>query len=322
MQLNHNILFVHNGKKFKLALLSSVTIEKSVELLSDSATIVLPESVLNRVLDIDSKLGRGAQVDISLGYDENLRNEFTGYIEDITTNDSSLTIKCEDALFLFRDGVPDIELKATSVSKIAQHLIDNIDPEFKLSCDYDLGYEKFVIHQATGYDVLKKLLEETKANIYFDTSSKTLHIHPPFKEKNGEVKYSMQQNIEKSSLEFKKAEDRKAEVTIESIDSKGNIESITRGTTGGDKVTIKVGSMSIQDMEKVAESELSRRSADSYEGSIDTWLIPYVEPTYTAKISDQDYKSKNGSYYVTKVVTQFSESSGGLRTVTIGLKLS
>lgn len=320
-QLDHDISFEHEGKKFQLALLISVTIEKSVELLSDTATIVLPESVLNRVLDIRSKIGRGATVSIRLGYNGDLRDEFNGYIEDIKENDSSLIIKCEDALFLFRNAVPDVELKPTSVAKIAQYLIDHIDPEFQLSCDYDLGYEKFVIHQATAYDVLKKLLEETKANIYFDTLSKTLHVHPPFVEKTGEVKYSMQRNIEKSSLEYKRAEERKAEVTVESIDSKGNVTSIKRGSTGGDKITLKVGSMSKSDMIKVAESELFRRSSDAYEGTIDTWLIPFVEPTYTAELKDSDYPDKMGRYYIPKVVTSFSQS-GGVRTVSVGLKLN
>lgn len=319
-QMDYDISFNYEGKKFQLGLLASVVVDKSVELLADMATIVLPESVLNKVLDIESKIGRGANVLIKLGYNGDLRNEFTGFVKDIQTNDSSLTIACEDALFLFRVQVPDRQLKPTSVSAIAQYLIDNVDPSFTLSCDFDLGYESFVINQATAYDVLKKLAEETKANIFFNTESNTLHIHPPFKEKGGEVKYSMERNIEASSLEYKKAIDRKAEITVESIDSNGKTRTVKAGTTGGETITIKVGSMSTVDMQKVADAELLKRSADSYEGSIDTWLIPYVEPTFTAKILDPDYPGKDGQYYVSKVTTTFDES-GAKRSVTIGVKL-
>ncbi len=318
--MDWNIVFNNAGKKFKLGILAECEIVCSVDNLSDSATIVLPEAVMNQVLNIENKINRGAKVLIQLGYDGNLVTEFEGFIQDITTNDSTLKIVCEDALFLFRVGVPDVELKPSSLKKIAQYIIDKIDPSFTLSCDYDISYEKFVIHQATGFDVLKKLQEETKANIYFDTTNKVLHIHPPYIEKAGIVRYSMQQNIEKSTLEYKKAIDKKVEVTVESTDSKGKIKSITAGTTGGDKINLKVGPMSEADMRKVANAALKKNSFDGYSGSFDGWLIPFVKPTYSAIIEDADYPYKDGSYYVVGVKTNFSES-GGVRTITPGIKL-
>jgi hypothetical protein len=315
-----NVVFDNHGEKYKLGILAECEIVCSVENLADSATIVLPEAVMNRVLNIENKINRGTKVLIQLGYDGNLVTEFEGFIQDITTNDSTLKIVCEDALFLFRVGVPDVELKPSSLKKIAQYLIDKIDPSFTVSCDYDIGYEKFVIHQATGFDVLKKLQEETKANIYFDTTNKVLHIHPPYIEKAGIVRYSMQQNIEKSSLEYKKAIDKKVEVSVESTDSKGKVKSITTGTTGGDKITLKVGPMSGADMKKVADAALKKNSFDGYSGSFDGWLIPFVKPTYSAIIEDTDYPYKDGSYYVVAVKTNFSEN-GGVRTITPGIKL-
>lgn len=318
--MDWNILFNNAGKKFKLGLLAECEIDCSVDNLADTATIVLPESVFNEVFNIESKVSRGTQVTIQLGYDGKLQTEFEGFIQDITTNDSTLKIVCEDALFLFRVGVPDVELKPTSLKNIAQYLIDKIDPSFTLNCDFDISYEKFVIHKATGYDVLKKLQEETKANVYFDTMNKVLHIHAPYAEIGGVVKYSMQQNIEKSALEYKRAIDKKVEVTIESTDSKGKVKSITAGTTGGDKINLKVGPMSEADMQKVAAAALKKNNFDGYSGSFDGWLIPFVRPTYSAIINDDDYPYKNGRYYVIGVKTSFSES-GGKRTVTPGIKL-
>lgn len=318
--MDWNIIFDNAGEKFKLGILAECEIVCSVDNLADTATIVLPEAVMNKVLNLENKINRGSGVLIQLGYDGNLETEFEGYIQDITTNDSTLKIVCEDALFLFRVGVPDVELKPSSLAKIAQYLIDRIDPSFRLSCDYDISYEKFVIHQATGFDVLKKLQEETKANIYFDTTKKTLHIHPPYIEKAGTVRYSMQQNIEKSTLEYKKAIDKKVEITVESTDSKGKVKSITTGTTGGDKITLKVGPMSTADMKKVADSSLKKNSFDGYSGSFDGWLVPFVKPTFSAIIEDKDYPYKDGSYYVVGVKTNFSES-GGVRTITPGIKL-
>ena len=319
--MDWDIRFNNAGKKYRLGTIAECTIECSVDNLADTATIVLPEAVFNQVLNIQDKINRGTSLVIKLGYDGNLKTEFVGFIQDITTNDSTLKIVCEDALFLFRVGIKDEELKPTSMKQIAQTIINQIDSSYKVSCDYDISYEKFTIHQATGYDVLKKLQEETKANIYFDTQNKILHIHPPYIEKGGDVKYSMHQNIEKSSLEYKKAIDKKVEVTVESTNIKGKKTSLTRGTTGGDKITLKVGPMTEEAMVKIAEAALTKNNFDGYEGTFDGWLIPFVQPTYSAKIEDLDYPYKTGVYYVIGVKTTFS-MSGGIRTITPGIKVA
>lgn len=319
--MDWDIRFYKDGKAYRLGLLAECEVECSVENLTDRATIILPEAVLNRVLNLEEQLPEGTPVTIKLGYDGNLENEFEGHVKDVTTNDSTLKINCEDSLYLFRKGVKNEELKPTSVKKIAQRVIDQIDRSFTLKCDYDIPYEKFVIHHAEGYDVLKKLQEETRANIYFDNQNKVLHIHPPYVEKGGEVRYLFQQNIESSSLEYKKAHDKKIEVTIEGVDLNGKVTSVTVGNTGGEKITRKVSSIPPGGLKLMADTEYKNRVMDGYEGSFDTWLIPMVRPTYSAWIEDRDYPYKSGWYYVVSVKTNFSPS-GGKRTIQLGIKLS
>lgn len=306
---------------YRLETVDSIEVTSSVDNLADTAIITVPDAYMNQVLSIQEQIQRGTYVVIKLGYDKKLETEFEGYVQDIQTNDFSIKIMCEDALFLYRKSVKDVELKPTSVSKIANYINSQINPEYKVVCDYDIAYEKFVIHQATGFDVLKKLADETKANIYFDTAKKELHIHPAYVEKGGDVLYSMQHNIETSSLEYKRAIDRKHEITVESIDKNGKVSSYTTGTTGGDKTTLKVGSVSEGDLKRIADSELSRRMFDGYEGSFDAWLVPVCKPTFSAKIVDKDYPEKTGTYYVKSVKTSIS-SSGGKRTVEPGIKLA
>lgn len=318
--LDWEIKFKTGSKTFKLLMLLECEIEKNVENLADVAVITLPETVLNQALKVKDKIGRGSEVTIKAGYNGDLKTEFIGFVRDITT-DGSLKIHCEDALFLFRKGIKDKMFKTTSVKQIADYVCSEIGEGYKVICDYDLNYEKFVIHQATGYDVLQKLQEETKANVYFNTEKKELHIHPPFTEKGGYVIYCMQKNIEKSSLEYKKAIDRKLEVTVESIQKNGTVKTVKSGNTGGDTVTLKVGQMSEADAKKIAEAEVLKRSSDMYEGSFDTWLIPYCEPTYSAKIVDFDYSEQSAIYYVKATKINIS-SSGGLRTITPGIKLA
>lgn len=319
--MNYDIQFNNNGKKFQLKLLTAVSIKKSVENLVDTATIKLPEAVLNLPLAIEEKIGRGTMVTIKLGYDNKLITEFVGYINEITNSDSSLLINCEDALFLFRKSVENKMFKPASIKDIAQYLIDQIDSTFTLKCDFDFTYEKFIVANADAYDVLKKIVEETKANVYFNTELKELHIHAPFQEKGGTVKYRMDRNVQSSSLEYKRSVERKLEINIETTGADGKKRTAMAGVTGGEKITRTVSATTTEGLQLLADSELLQRSGDRYEGSIKTWLIPYVEPTYSADFADADYMDKAGRYYVKAVDINFSES-GAERDVHFGIKLS
>lgn len=322
--MTHDIQFVNtSGKKYQLNLFSEVIISTSVENLVDTATIKLPETVLNSVLNLEDKLDRGTLATIKFGYDNQNETEFIGYITDITNKDGSLVINCEDALFVFRKSVPDKQFKPAKVEDVLNYLINQVDNSFKLVMDADFGitYEKFVIYQAEAFDVLKKIQEELKANIYFDTANKTLHFHAPYKEEQGKVIYDMAKNVEKSALEYKKSTSAKLQITIQSTDATGKIKEIKVGQEGGSSETVKVGSMSEEDMQKLGESMLQGKTSDRYEGSITTWLIPPVSPTFRAELRDDDYKDRNGFYYVTGVETSFS-SAGGSRNVKLGIKLA
>lgn len=304
---------------YKLGLLTSVQIHKSVDLLADTAVIKAPSTVYNQALDIEGKVKVGDAVTIKLGYNDNLVTEFTGYLQRIDTDDESLTFNCEDALYLMRKPVHDKQFKRTTVKEIAQYLLREVGMD-KLNCTYDITYEKFVIKSANAYDVLKKLQSDTKANIYMRGNE--LNIHPAYIEKGGDVTYDFARNIEKSDLKYRKKEDRKYEVIVEGISLDGKKKTVTVGTTGGEKRTVKVYNvMNEAALKQRGEEELKYLQYDGYEGSVTTWLIPYVEPTYSAKIVDADYEYKTGTYYVVSVTTTFDES-GGARKVELGRKLS
>src|SRR5690625_8040219 len=132
-------------------------------------------------------------------------------------------------------------MKPASISQIANYLIQNIDPLINLDSDYTIDYEKFTIHHATAFDVLKKLQEETGADIYFENN--TLHIHPAYTRKGGDVDYSPQINIENFGLEYKTAQDKRVEVVIENVALVGTISSYTAVHPCGTKIKLWIGRM-------------------------------------------------------------------------------
>lgn len=303
---------------YRLGLLQSVEINKSVDLLTGTAVIVLPGVVYNQSLDHEKYVKAGDKALIQLGYDGNLVTEFAGYVQRIDTDDDSLTINCEDSMYLTRKPVQDKQLNNTTMKAIAEYCLTGIGLK-NLDCTYDITYQKFVIKSANAFDVLKKLKEETKAQIYM--IGETLHIHPPYVEKGGDVVYDFAVNIEDSDLKYRNKDDRRFEVEVEGIGLDGKRKKVTVGVTGGEKRSVKVTNvMSDAELKKRGEAEISYLSYDGYEGSISTWLVPFVEPTWSAKIIDKDYEYKTGTYYVTAVTTTFSEA-GAVRKVELGRKL-
>jgi len=305
---------------YMLGMIEIIETIRSVELLSDTAIITLPSAIYNKPFDINDKIKRGDAVKIEFGYDNKLVTEFEGYLQqEPLTDNGSLILKCEDGLFQYRKSLDNIELKNASVSDVLNYVNGKIGG-FTLSCDYDFKYDKFVINNATGYDVLKKIQEEAKPNIYL--KGNVLHVHPQYSEIFGKVIYNFNENIETSDLKYMRFEDRKFMVTVESKGKDGKVIKKEVGTTGGDKMTIKVsGVTDIASLKKLATEALANKRYTGYEGTFTGWLIPYCDAGYQVKLVDEDYQDKIGNYYVLEVKTNFSKS-GGVRTIKIGKKLS
>lgn len=304
---------------YKLGLLESVEIHKSVSVLTDTAIIVVPGVVYNQSLDIENKVKVGDTVVIRLGYNDDLVTEFEGYLQRIDTDDSSITFNCEDSIYLTRKPVADKQFNKTSVKEIVQYCLSQIGMK-GLNCTYDITYDKFVIKDANAFDVLKKLQDDTNAHIYMQ--GETLNVHPAYIEKGGDVVYDFAKNVETSDLKYRNKDDRRFEITVEGIGLDGKKKTVTIGTTGGEKRTIKVFNvMDDKALKQRGEEEMKHLSYDGYEGKITSWLIPYVEPTYSVRIKDAEYEYKEGIYYAVSVTTIFSDQ-GGVREVEIGRKLA
>ena len=306
---------------FRLRMVEKVSIKRSVELLSDTATITLPGTVFNKAINIEDKIKVGDAVEIELGYNDDLKPEFKGYLKAIKTDGGSLTLELEDDIYLFRKSVKDEEMKDASVKNILANICSQVGG-FSVSCDYDFTYDKFVVNNATGYDVLKKIQDEASPNIYL--KDKVLHVHPQYAEIFGEARFDFSRNIERdgTDLKYKSEDERKLLVVVEGTDETGATVSVEKGSTGGDKMTLKLpGVSSRSSLEQKAQSVLEQKVYTGYEGSFQSWLVPYVDAGYKVAITDPDYEIKNGTYYVISVETTFSKD-GGVRKITLGKKIS
>lgn len=324
----YNMIYDITIGKYKISMIAGVEIKRSVELLSDTAIIHLPAIVYNKpfnstnnTLTITEKsIKAGDRVIIKLGYNNTLFTEFAGYLEHIENENDQLHLYCEDAIYMYRKPLPNKELLNIDVKNLVSWIINQLQLQHKVDCNYDVTYDKFVVADSTGYDVLKKIQEELKPNIYIKDN--TIHIHPQYTEIYGEAKYDFAVNIEKSNLRYKDATQRKLLVEIQGKDKNGKIIKVEEGTTGGDRITMNISGISSTDsLKKIArEVLLNKGGYTGYEGTFTAWLIPFCDAGYKVSITDKDYEYKSGYYYVTQVETKFDEN-GAERTITLGKKL-
>lgn len=304
---------------YKIGMLDKVTIHSSVELLADTASITLPACEYGVALDIEGKLKRGDRVSIGIGYTEyGIFEEFKGWLQAIRTDDGSITLECEDDLFLFRKDLANVQFKAITIKSLLNHVIKGCGLSYKLNCSYEWTYTKFTINAATGFDVLKKVQEECGADIYVKNG--TLHVHAPAEKVGKNRRYDFAYNVEKSDLKYRTSADRKIRVIVKALLPDGTVRKVETGTTGGDKKEVMCATSDIASMKRRGETEAKRLSYDGYEGGFDTWLVPFAEAGDSAILHDADYPEKDGKYFINSVTTEFS-SSGGRRNIEVGIKL-
>lgn len=305
---------------YRLGMLEKVEINRSVELLADTAVITLPAAEYNAALDVESKIKRGDKVVISLGYEETgMVEEFTGWVQRVGTDNGAITLECEDDLFKFRVGLKDQQKTNISLVSLLKLVVDGVGGGWKIDCSYSWTYEKFTINSATGFDVLKKVQEESGADIYIQ--DKTLHVHAPGEKVGKDIIYDFSQNVQSCDLSYRRADERKVQVVVKAVMPDGKVKEKHYGTTGGDKVEVKCATSDDASMKSRGESEYKRLTFDGYDGSITTWLVPFIIPGDCAELYDADYDYKNGRYYVRAVKTEFS-SSGATRNIELGFRLT
>jgi hypothetical protein len=314
--------------QYQLRGVERVEINSTTSLMADTCTLHLPAMMRGQALDVEKVIKRGGKVTVRLGYDNDLRTEYVGYVKAIKPN-APMVIECEDALYLTRRDIPSKVFQNTTAEEVAKYVVDELNKQ--LSKDLQLSFKSsangfqfrtFTIHQAQGFEVLDELRQQTGLAIF--ARENTLHLHPQFGYNAGqEVIYDFGQNLEDgSSLEYTLAEQYKVLVKVVGKDAKGKKVEAEAGEKGGDVRTLnRPGISDYNTLAKVAKEVLKQTQYEGYRGAVRGWLQPYCEVGYSAKIKDRGYPEREGKYYVTGVQTLFS-SQGGIRTVSLGLKLS
>ena len=331
--LYHNIgLRITIADNLQFTVCKSIHIESSVQVLSNSAKIELPREFRNAIDEVGKSINiagksildfikRGDAIKIEFGYDGDLQTEFEGYITKIGA-ELPLLLECEDEMFQLKKA-PRIT-KFIKSGKLIDILKAVIPANYTIESNADYSIGKWLIEDATPYNVLEELREKAGIRAYFKNPT-TLCVGMVVDFKAETVhEFDFNKNVRRgSSLKFEKKEDHIVEVIVESEQSNGKKLKYATGLKGGNTITKSMPGLTMTEMIEWAEMSFKSNYFDGFRGSFDSWCIPRTKPGHSAQLFRPFYKDRHqdGRYFIESVTIDVNGSDGIKRTNNLTYKL-
>lgn len=306
---------------------NSITIQSSIKKISDIATIVVPRAFTRTQIEgrntsiarknITDIIKVDDPVQILLGYDGNLQEEFNGFVTRIGA-DQPLQIECMDGMAKLRKSNFSVAFENIRL----KGLLNYIAPTYKHEVIDNVDLGKFTISNKSAYQVLEELRKNYGLHSYFKDA--ILHVAFPISLTPTQTHtYSINKNVRAKSnnLEFVKKDDIKLLLKAISINNDGKRVFAEFGDKGGVQRTLHFSNRSKDELQKLALKNYKSLSFDGYQGMLPCWGEPRSKAGDAVQINDPKYKERNGRYLIEGVDIKFNGSDGFLRENTLGLKL-
>jgi hypothetical protein len=308
---------------------NSIEIEKSINLVSNSAKITFPASAVlksnNEVTTIETAkaIKPGMPVAIKLAYQNVYENvEFSGYVKTLNFK-IPLEIECEDAVYLLRQKNINKSWQSITLKDLLKEIIAGTD--IKLSSNIpEITISPYSIKNASGAFALQKIKDDYGLSINIDSG--VLYCNLAYTDKTGIIKYIIngeQANvINADELKYRRKDDIKLKIKAININGDNTRNEVEFGDDDGELKTLFFYNIKTKEqLEKIARQEINKLKFDGYEGKISTFLIPPAKPGMTAELKDNRFPEREGNYYIEAVKTYFG-NNGARREVEIGIKIS
>ena len=266
-KINYKILF-GSQKQYRITAIESLKIFESVESIISTAEITLPKRPK------DGFINAGDDMQIWLWYNNDKQiKAFEGYIKEFSDNGGNYTIFCENSVYKLRN----VTVENESYNKIScKELLDKIASKSGLTvdCDYDFEYDKFTIQNASAYQILRQIKDDTPSHIYIKDGC--LHMHAPYIKNFGTAIYDTAINIDKDGFDVKflAKTQRKTRIIYKGKDKDGKqIQSDVKGSPDGNIITVDFKGVTTKEaLNKMAQEMANTKQFDGIEGSFQTWL--------------------------------------------------
>jgi len=307
---------------------NNVSIVKSVDLLSDTAEVKLPMSALFGNVNtgferkqLEEVIKAGDKITITLAYKDVIETvEFVGYVRFIKPNVPTVTIECEDAVYLIRQKQINKNFGATNLTEVLKYIVDGSGVELATDLP-EVNFDKFLLKNVNGAAALQKLKDEYGLFVFIDDAGKLFAGLRQTKNIGETQIYDIYKNVVKHNLKFRRAEDVRISLKVVGVLKDNTKIEVIVGDTDGEQRTIYKYNVSDKALLKqLGEAELSDFKYTGYEGTITSFLDPFCTRGFNVEIKDENYPERTGYYFVPKVKTTFG-TGGARREIELGTKL-
>ncbi|WP_308003036.1 hypothetical protein [uncultured Chryseobacterium sp.] len=303
---------------------NNCSIVQDITSLTDTCELTLPKKIVWQGLVNDNfktPLKRGDKVTVELGYDDELKTRFTGFIKTVDAK-TPVVIKCEDTMFLLKQKkVEPKAFKAALLKDVMKHILKDTNVEFKL-VDDTLKVGNYRISKSTIADELQELKEKYMLNSYFRTidGKSVLYVGLIYPLDNREkYKFVYGKNIISENFEYQDKEEIKAKVEAISFDNKHKKTTVELGDKDGDVIKIRIDGLSETELKKYAQESLDRYKQSGLKGSFETFGQPEVNTCDIVEIFPSE--EKHGVYLIKKNEISFG-LNGYRQKIELGQPLS
>jgi len=277
---------------------NSCEITQSVIELSDQAIVVLPRNYKNKigesVLDV---LKVGQKISISLGYNDELNEEFKGYVREIES-DIPIKIHIDDEMYQFKKN----NLVKSWKKVTLQEVLTATSKGMEIDCpEVNLG--KFIIDNESSYKVFMRLKHY---GLFTYVKDDVLHCGFPYKmgEKSYVAhEYEFGRNVKENKLKYRRKEDIKLKVVAIANKKDGKKIKVELGSGENDAIvrTMNFGDVDETQLRTLANAELNKLCFDGYSGKIIGFGVPLTRAGDTLRIIDEKEKDREGNYLIESV---------------------
>lgn len=297
---------------------NNVSVELSRSDMVGRATIVLARRY--RSNNIQEVIKEGDQVLIELGYDGDLKEEFSGYVSRIGAN-TPVEIECIDEMYkLMRTPVDPVSWKKITLAGIIKHVAPGANVQVQ-NIDLSPYYIRGTI---TAAKVIESLKDQYGLDAYYKPDG-TLYVGLPYGEydstQTDKVLYNTELNVIDKRLQYQRADNVRIKLKLISMLPNGSKLTYEAGDPDGEVRTRHEYNLTLQELKSIADERLKLYKTTGLKGSITTFGVPRISHGMVADISDPQNPEYNGAYLVDGVKVTYG-MRGFRREVQLGKKVS
>lgn len=325
-----------NISGYSFDFVNEVEIVNCYENLTDTCKIIIPRNIQldgkDLVIGESSVFKVGDKVTIELGYDENYKTAFIGYITNLGLN-KPMEIECEDSMYLLKKNALNKAFSYKSVS-LKDLLKDIMPSNINYNTNFDvvnLGELRIGKNETTA-TVLEYLRKKHNVYSYFIGETMEVFIGGEFKVQNRiDHIFKFETNIIDNDLKYQKEGDLKKRIKAIAI---------WNGTENGKQKTIKrtawfpsefaegsvktihyKGQFTESELRKKAEEDYNKFDYEGYTGSFTTFGAPFVKATDGVELQSDALPERNAGRYLVKKVTRTFGVNGYRQKIELGNRI-